>query len=60
MILDGHIHRMAISKDREPFMAQLDEAGVSGGVVMSLPPASLEAIGATAPPEAETPTGGAS
>lgn len=52
MILDGHIHRMVASKEREPFLEQLDAAGVSGGVVMSLPPATFEAIGETAPAEA--------
>lgn len=52
MILDGHIHRMTASRERELFLEQLAEAGVSGGVVMSLPPATFGAIGETAPSEA--------
>lgn len=52
MILDGHIHRMAVSKERDPFLRELEAAGVTGGVVMSLPPPTFEAIGETASPEA--------
>lgn len=41
MILDGHIHIENASQDRSGFAARLAQAGVSGGVVISLPPAGL-------------------
>jgi len=40
-ILDGHIHIMEKDGDRKRFTAELARAGVDGGIVISLPPASF-------------------
>jgi len=41
MILDGHIHLLSGADDRSRFEARLRQAGVSGGVLISLPPPSF-------------------
>jgi predicted TIM-barrel fold metal-dependent hydrolase len=41
MILDGHIHIEVAGHDRSAFLARLKQAGVDGGVVISLPPPGL-------------------
>ncbi len=38
MILDGHIHLIDAGQSRAGFRQQLAEAGVDGGVLISLPP----------------------
>ena len=49
MILDGHIHIVNMEGKPEDLLAKLQAAGVDGGVVFSLPPASLRKIIDTAP-----------
>ncbi len=49
MILDGHIHIGNGEIDRSAFVSRLKEAGVDGGVVISLPPAAFRAIAGSAP-----------
>jgi len=44
MILDGHIHIMDGPARPEAFHEKLEEAGVAGGVVISLPPAAFPAV----------------
>lgn len=39
MILDGHIHLLDGDGERDAFLKSLDEAGIQGGVLISLPPA---------------------
>ena len=39
-ILDGHIHINEYLDDYSPFHARLREAGIEGGIVLSLPPES--------------------
>jgi predicted TIM-barrel fold metal-dependent hydrolase len=40
MILDGHIHIRDAAAGRERFAAELQRAGIDGGIVISLPPAA--------------------
>ena len=49
MILDGHIHIHGKDNDRSTFSGRLKEAGVDGGLVISMPPAALAVVGDTAP-----------
>ena len=49
MILDGHIHLGDGRRDPAAFMERLEEAGIDGGVVISLPPAAFPSIAASAP-----------
>lgn len=44
-ILDGHIHIEEEQINRADFLQKLQLAGISGGVVMSLPPASFIKLG---------------
>jgi len=41
MILDGHIHISSEAENREQFVQRLREAGVDGGIVLSLAPPSF-------------------
>lgn len=41
MILDGHIHILSGKKNRKDFPKRLKKAGISGGVIISLPPRSF-------------------
>ncbi len=45
-ILDGHIHLMGPEPATPGFLAELQAAGVSGGALISLPPASFDRSGA--------------
>ena len=47
MIFDGHIHLMTGADDRLVFRRKLDRAGVSGGIIMSLPPRAFEYLAPT-------------
>jgi predicted TIM-barrel fold metal-dependent hydrolase len=49
MILDGHIHVIGDQKDRRSFDKGLAGAGVSGGIVMSIPPAVFKALASPMP-----------
>jgi predicted TIM-barrel fold metal-dependent hydrolase len=44
MILDGHIHLMKAGAPPADFSDRLERAGIAGGVVMSLPPATFKAV----------------
>lgn len=46
MILDGHIHLMDNGPDTGAFLAELRAAGISGGALISQPPASFDRSGA--------------
>lgn len=50
MILDGHIHLMDSVENREELLQKLEEAGVNGGIVISLPPQAFRDVGQSAPP----------
>ena len=50
MILDGHIHIISLSTDHAGFAGNLREAGIEGGIVMSLPPPAFPAVAPSAPP----------
>ena len=52
MILDGHIHIMDGPVRAEAFHRRLEEAGVEGGVVISLPPPAFPAVAKPHPFEA--------
>ncbi len=45
MFFDGHIHVMGDRKEKADFDSKMKEAGVDGGVVLSLPPAVFRALG---------------
>jgi len=45
VILDGHIHIMETGEGRDEFARSLEEAGVAGGIVISLPPKSFAHLG---------------
>ncbi len=49
MILDGHIHIFEKTEDREEFIQRLELAGIDGGIILSLPPASFHKPGDTGP-----------
>lgn len=49
MILDGHIHIGSGRKDPTAFSDRLRQAGVDGGVVISLPPPAFPSIADSAP-----------
>ena len=51
MILDCHIHIAKVAEDREGFARSLRAAGVDGGCVISLPPASFKEVAPSAPLE---------
>lgn len=38
MILDGHIHVLDLTEDRDGFLKKLGHAEINGGLVISLPP----------------------
>ena len=42
MIFDGHIHIGEGEPDREGFSRNLEDAGIKGGVLISLPPSSFQ------------------
>jgi hypothetical protein len=48
MILDGHIHILDGKKDRRDFIRRLAQAGIQGGLVISLPPPSFPWVAARA------------
>jgi len=50
MILDGHIHIMDLSEDRGDFEQNLRNAGINGGLIISLPPPAFPAVAPTASP----------
>lgn len=45
MILDGHIHITAGPVDQKGLLSRMHAAGVDGGILLSLPPASFEGFG---------------
>ena len=45
MILDCHIHIMDQQKDRKEFTDRIRSAGIAGGVLFSMPPASFTRVG---------------
>ncbi|NLJ87122.1 MAG: amidohydrolase family protein [Firmicutes bacterium] len=51
MILDCHIHMMSGKGNRDAFLHRLQEAGVDGGILCSLPPASFPHLGQSSTPE---------
>ncbi|NQU44293.1 amidohydrolase family protein [bacterium] len=42
MILDGHVHITSLSRNREAFIARLNQAGIDGALLISLPPGGYE------------------
>ena len=50
MIFDGHIHILNHSEDRESLMMELSHSGISGGLIISLPPPAFPAVAPSAPP----------
>jgi len=52
MILDGHIHVSSDAKNRDRFAGRLGEAGVDGGIVLSLAPRSFGSMNADRGPAA--------
>lgn len=50
MILDGHIHLLNDTEGREDFQRKLRNAGIDGGIVISLPPSVFSGLAPSAPP----------
>jgi predicted TIM-barrel fold metal-dependent hydrolase len=50
MILDGHIHIRDGAADRASFGRRLQEAGVDGGVLLSIPPPCFDVLGRSGSP----------
>jgi len=49
MTLDCHVHIMELAEDREGLARNMKKAGVDGGIIISLPPASFRHDGGKAP-----------
>jgi len=47
MVLDGHIHILEKTENREEFLQRLQQAGIEGGIILSLPPTSFQQLGQT-------------
>lgn len=50
MILDGHIHIRDGVENRGEFLRRLEDAGIEGGIVISLPPPAFPGVAHSAPP----------
>ena len=50
MILDGHMHIRDSTENREVFLRRLGEAGIDGGIVISLPPPAFFGVAYSSPP----------
>ena len=50
MIIDGHIHILNHSEERNGFQRELRSAGINGGLIISLPPPAFSAIAPSASP----------
>ncbi len=51
MLLDGHIHTYSGEKDVKEFVRRLEQAGVDGGIVMSVAPPTFALWAGPTPPE---------